>query len=219
MGTSILLVDDHKITRDGLSALIEKQPDMRVVGEADNGREAVRAVQDLAPDVVIMDISMPDLNGIDATRQILAVSPATRVIALSMYSDRRYVEGMLSAGVSGYLVKSCAFDELVQAILAVVGGRAYLSPNIAGIVIKDYARRSTGAGAEAASVPADHLSSREREVLQLLAEGHNSEQIAAKLYISIKTVSTHRRHIMGKLNLNNIADLIKFAVREGLTSI
>ncbi len=166
--TSILLVDDHKITRDGLAALIEKQPDMRVVGEADNGREAVRAVQDLAPDVVIMDISMADLNGIDATRQTLAASPSTRVIALSMYSDRRYVEGMLSAGVSGYLVKSCAFDELVQAIIAVVGGTAYLSPNIAGIVIKDYARRLTGATVEAASLPADQLSSREREVLDTL---------------------------------------------------
>lgn len=213
-----MLVDDHKITRDGLSALIDREPDMSVVGEADNGRQAVRAVQDLAPDVVVMDISMPDLNGIDATRQILAASPATRVIALSMYSDRRYVEGMLSAGVSGYLVKSCAFDELVQAILAVVGGRAYLSPNIAEIVIKDYARRA-GAAADAGSLPVHRLSSREREVLQLLAEGHNSEQIAAKLYISIKTVSTHRRHIMEKLNLNNIADLIKFALREGLTSI
>lgn len=213
-----MLVDDHKITRDGLSALIDKQADMRVVGEADNGRQAVRAVQDLAPDVVVMDISMPELNGIDATRQILAASPATRVIALSMYSDRRYVEGMLSAGVSGYLVKSCAFDELVQAILAVVGGRAYLSPNIAEIVIKDYARRA-GAAADTGSLPVHRLSSREREVLQLLAEGHNSEQIAAKLYISIKTVSTHRRHIMEKLNLNNIADLIKFALREGLTSI
>ena len=213
-----MLVDDHKITRDGLSALIDREPDMSVVGEADNGRQAVRAVQDLAPDVVIMDISMPDLNGIDATRQILAASPATRVIALSMYSDRRYVEGMLSAGVSGYLVKSCAFDELVQAILAVVGGRAYLSPNIAEIVIKDYARRA-GAATDTGSLPVHRLSSREREVLQLLAEGHNSEQIAAKLYISIKTVSTHRRRIMEKLNLDNIADLIKFALREGLTSI
>lgn len=214
-----MLVDDHKITRDGLSALIDREPDMSVVGEADNGRQAVRAVQDLAPDVVIMDISMPDLNGIDATRQILAASPATRVIALSMYSDTRYVEGMLSAGVSGYLVKSCAFDELVQAILAVVGGTAYLSPNIAEVVIKDYARRLTGANVDTPSLPARRLSAREREVLQLLAEGHNSEQIAAKLYISIKTVSTHRRHIMEKLNLNNLADLIKFALREGLTSI
>ena len=219
MGTSIVLVDDHKITRDGLSALIEKQPGMEVVGEAANGRDAVRAVRELSPDVVIMDISMPDLNGIDATRQILAVSPSTRVIALSMYSDGRYVEGMLSAGASGYLVKACAFDELVRAIVAVDGGAAYLSPNIAGIVIRDYAQQLTGAGVESGSLPDKRLSAREREVLQLLAEGYSSEQIGAKLYISIKTVSTHRRHIMEKLELGNIADLIKFALREGLTTI
>ena len=219
MHTKILLVDDHKITRDGLSALIEKQPDMEVVGEAENGRDAVKLVQNLIPDVIIMDISMPDLNGIDATRQILAESPSTKVIALSMYSDKRYVEGMLSAGVSGYLVKSCAFDELVQAILAVISGKAYLSPNIADIVMKEYAGRLTGAGVEDASSPEMRLSSREREVLQLITEGYNSKQIADKLFISIKTVSTHRRNIMEKLNINNIADLIKFALREGLTSI
>ena len=219
MGTKILLVDDHEITRNGLSALIEKQPEMEVVGEAENGQDAVGLVEDLAPDVVIMDISMPDLNGIDASRQILALSPSTKVIALSMYSDKRYVEGMLSAGVSGYLEKSCAFDELVQAILVVVSGKAYLSPNIADIVMKDYAQKRTGADVEDASLPEMRLSSREREVLQLLAEGDSSVQIAAKLYISIKTVSTHRRHIMEKLKLNNLADLIKLALREGLTSI
>ena len=219
MRTSILLVDDHKIIRDGLSALIGEQPDMEVVGGAENGREAVRVVQNLRPDVVIMDISMPDLNGIDAARQVLAVSPSTKVIALSMYSDRRYVEGMFSAGVSGYLVKSCAFGELVQAIVSVVSGKAYLSPNIADIVIRGYAEKLTGPVVGAASVPEKRLSVREREVLQLVAEGYSSEQVAAKLYISIKTVSTHRRHIMEKLNLNNIADLIKYALREGLTSI
>lgn len=219
MCTKILLVDDHKITRSGLIALIEKQPDMKVIGEAENGRDAVKVVQNLSPDVVIMDIGMPDLNGIDATRQIMTVSPSTKVIALSMYSDKRYVQGMLSAGVSGYLVKSCAFSELIQAIVAVIGGKAYLSPNIADIVMKDYVRKLSGAGVEDASLPEMRLSSREREVLQLIAEGYSSEQIATKLYISIKTVSTHRRKIMEKLNINNIADLIKFALREGLTSI
>lgn len=217
MRTKILLVDDHKITRDGLNALIEKQPDMGVIGEAENGRDAVRLVQKLMPDVVIMDISMPDLNGIDATRQIRAVSPSTKVIALSMYSDKRYVEGMLSAGVSGYLVKNCAFDELVNAILAVINERAYLSPSITDIVMKDYARKLTGV--EETSFPECKLSSREREVLQLIAEGYNSEQIAAKLFISTKTVSTHRRNIMEKLDIDNIADLIKFALREGLTAM
>jgi two-component system response regulator NreC len=216
MRIKVLLVDDHKITRDGLIALIEKQSNMEVVGEADNGRDAIRLMKKSVPDVVIMDISMPDLNGIDATRQILAISPVTKVIALSMYSDRHYVEGMLSAGVSGYLIKNCAFDELVQAIFAVMSGQSYLSPRIVDIVMKDYANKLSGA--TEGYFQKNQLSSREREVLQLIAEGYNSVQIANKLYISIKTVSTHRRKIMEKLNINNIADLIKFAVREGLTS-
>lgn len=172
---------------------------------------------ELDPDVIIMDISMPELNGIDATRQIIAASPSTKIIALSMYSDKRYVEGMLSAGVSGYLLKNCAFDELVDAIQVAVDGKAYLSPNIANIVVKDYARKLTGT--ENISIHERQLSSREREVLQLIAEGYNAEQIGSKLYISIKTVSTHRRKIMEKLQKNNVADLIKYAIKEGLTSV
>ena len=217
MSIRILLVDDHKITRDGLCALIENQPGMDVVGEAENGRDAVKLADELDPDVIIMDISMPELNGIDATRQIIAASPSTKIIALSMYSDKRYVEGMLSAGVSGYLLKNCAFDELVDAIQVAVDGKAYLSPNIANIVVKDYARKLTGT--ENISIHERQLSSREREVLQLIAEGYNAEQIGSKLYISIKTVSTHRRKIMEKLQKNNVADLIKYAIKEGLTSV
>ena len=217
MSIRILLVDDHKITRDGLCALIENQPGMDVVGEAENGRDAVKLADKLDPDVIIMDISMPELNGIDATRQIMAASPSTNIIALSMYSDKRYVEGMLSAGVSGYLLKNCAFDELVDAIQAAVDGKAYLSPNIANIVVKDYARKLSGT--ENISIHERQLSSREREVLQLIAEGYNAEQIGSKLYISIKTVSTHRRKIMEKLQKNNVADLIKYAIKEGLTSV
>ena len=162
---------------------------------------------------------MPDLNGIDATRQIKAVSPSTKVIALSMYSDKRYVEGMLSAGVSGYLVKNCAFDELVQAIVAVRNGNAYLSPSIAGTVMKDYVNKLTLTEKEEPALSGIQFSSREREVLQLIAEGYNSEEISSKLFISVKTVSSHRRKIMEKLDTNNIADLIKFALREGLISI
>lgn len=217
MSIRILLVDDHKITRDGLCALIENQPGMDVVGEAENGRDAVKLADKLDPDVIIMDISMPELNGIDATRQIMAASPSTKIIALSMYSDKRYVEGMLSAGVSGYLLKNCAFDELVDAIQVAVDGKAYLSPNIANIVVKDYARKLSGT--ENISIHERQLSSREREVLQLIAEGYNAEQIGSKLYISIKTVSTHRRKIMEKLQKNNVADLIKYAIKEGLTSV
>jgi two-component system, NarL family, response regulator NreC len=217
MSIKILVVDDHKITRDGLSALIDKQPDMEVVGEASNGREAIELARDMSPDVIIMDISMPDLNGIDATSQILAESPKCKIIALSMYSDSRYVKGMLKAGVSGYLVKSCAFDELVKAITVVAVNQAYLSPGIADMVMKDYVEALKID--RTAPIPESPLSIREREVLQLIAEGVSSDQIASRLHVSIKTVSTHRRNIMEKLNINNIADLIKFALREGLTSI
>jgi DNA-binding NarL/FixJ family response regulator len=217
MKTSILIVDDHKITRDGLSALVEKQLDMKVVGEAENGREALKLTKKLAPDVVIMDISMPELNGIDATRQILDVSPSTKVIALSMYSDKRYVEGMLSAGVSGYLAKNCAFGDLVDAIRAAINNTAYLSPGIANIVMREYSRKlSVG---EKGPLPESKLSPREREVLQMIAEGYSTEQIAAALFISVKTVSTHRRNIMEKLQINSVADMVKFAIREGLTSM
>ena len=217
MTIKILIADDHKITRDGLSALIEKQANMEVIGEADNGRIAVELVDQLNPDVIIMDIRMPDLNGIDATRQILSNSPGSKIIALSMYSDSRYVKGMLQAGVSGYLVKSCAFDELVNAINAVVANQAYLSPSIADTVMKDYVE-SLSSNTQSQS-PGSCLSSREREVLQLIAEGATADQIATHLHISVKTVSTHRRNIMEKLSIDNIAGLIKFAIREGLTSI
>lgn len=217
MNTKILIVDDHKIIRDGLYALIEKQPNMEVVGEADNGRTAVKLTQKLKPDVVIMDIQMPDLNGIDAASQILALSPSIKIIALSMYSDKRYVEGMLRAGVSGYLLKSCAFDELAAAISAVIKNKAYLSPKITGMIMKGYANKLSLNGN--ASIPGSSLTAREREVLQLIAEGVKTDQIAARLYVSVKTVSTHRRNIMEKLNLDNIADLIKFAIREGITPL
>jgi len=217
MNIKILIADDHKITRDGLSALIEKQDNMEVVGEADNGRIAVELVEQLKPDIIIMDIRMPDLNGIDATRQILSNSPGSKIIALSMYSDSRYVKGMLQAGVSGYLVKSCAFEELVNAINAVVANQAYLSPSIADTVMKNYVESLSGN--DQSQSPDSCLSSREREVLQLIAEGATADQIATRLHISVKTVSTHRRNIMEKLAIDNIAGLIKFAVREGLTSI
>ncbi len=217
MSIKILIADDHKITRDGLAALIEKQPDMEVIGEAENGRTAVKLVDELKPDIIIMDIRMPDLNGIDATKQIISNSPGSKIIALSMYSDRRYVKGMLQAGVSGYLVKSCAFDELVNAITAVAENQAYLSPSIADTVMKDYVQ-SLSANTNSQSLDSS-LSSREREVLQLISEGASADRIATQLHISVKTVSTHRRNLMEKLAIDNMADLIKFAVREGLTSI
>jgi two-component system response regulator NreC len=215
MTIRILLVDDHKITRDGLRAMFEKLPNTEVVGEAESGREAVKLTRELKPDVIIMDISMPDLNGIDATQQILAESPKIKVIALSMYSDRRYVIGMLKAGVSGYLLKSCAFDELANAVNAVVKNQSYISPQIADTVMQDYTRNRTIDDTSTVSA----LTPREREVLQLIAEGLTSTKIASRLFVSEKTVSTHRRQIMEKLNIYSVAELTKYALREGLTSL
>jgi DNA-binding NarL/FixJ family response regulator len=215
MSVRILLADDHKIFRDGLRSLIEKQPDMQVVGEAENGRTTVRLVRELSPDVVVMDISMPDLNGIDATAQVLADVPEIKVIALSMHSDKRFIAGMLKAGASGYLLKDCAFDELVKAINTVMFDQAYLSPKIADVVIKNYVRHLSPSETSALSL----LTVREREVLQLIAEGNSTKQIASQLYVSSKTIETHRHRIMEKVSIYNLADLTKFAIREGLTSL
>jgi DNA-binding NarL/FixJ family response regulator len=210
-----VLADDHKIIRDGLRSLIDKHPEMEVVAEAENGRSTVQFVRELEPDVVIMDISMPDLNGIDATQQIFRESPDIKVIALSMHSDKRFVLGMFKAGASGYLLKDCAFDELELAIKTVLADQTYLSPKIATVVIKNYVPHVSADDTSALSV----LSAREREVMQLLAEGNSAKKIASDLYVSIKTVETHRQRIMEKLDIRNLADLIKFAIREGLTSL
>jgi DNA-binding NarL/FixJ family response regulator len=215
MATRILLADDHQITRSGLRALLEQQPDLAVVGEADNGRLAVRMAAELKPDVIVMDINMPELNGIEATRQIRTELPHTKIIALSMHSDKRYVAGMLKAGVSGYLLKNCAFDELVAAINSVIRHQSYLSPAIADTVMKDYTSILEGLDLS----PASQLSSREREVLQLIAEGSSTRDISERIHVSVKTVETHRQQIMRKLNVRSVAELTKFALREGLTSL
>ena len=217
MSIRVLIADDHKIMLAGLRSLLEKQTDFEVVGEADNGRKAVQMAQEKKPDVVVMDVSMPDLNGIEATKQIIESLPETRVIALSMHSDKRFVMGMLRAGASGYLLKDCASQELANAIVQVAGGKKYLSPEITGVVIDDFL---LGRGSsEEVAIAASQLSPREREVLQLIAEGWSTKQIASHLYVSIKTIETHRRQIMKKLDLHSIADLTKYAIREGLTSI
>lgn len=215
MTIKILLADDHKITRDGLKALLENQKNMKVVGEAENGRLAVRLAAELKPDVVVMDINMPELNGIEATRQIVAELPGTKIIALSMYSDKRYVVGMLKAGVSGYLLKNCAFDELVAAISAVMNNQNYMSQKIAGTVMREY----TTILETSDSSPVSLLSAREREVLQLIAEGTKTKDIADRIHVSVKTVETHRQQIMRKLNVTSVAELTKIALREGLTSL
>ena len=216
MSTKILLADDHKITRQGLRSLLEKQPDMKVVAEAEDGREAVRLARELHPDVVIMDVSMPDLNGMAATRQILGKSKKVKIIALSMHSDTLFVSEMLKSGASGYLLKDCAFEELREAIHTVIAGNVYLSPAISDVVVDDYLHRLSKTGP---SDSGEVLTDREREVLQLMAEGKSTKQIARELYISVKTVETHRRQIMNKLNIHTVAELTKYAIRKGLTSL
>lgn len=212
---TILVADDHLIVREGLAVLLNRQPDMEVVGEAEDGRTTVRLAQKLQPDLVIMDIAMPDLNGIDATRQIKAEVPGVKVIALSMHADKRFVAGMLKAGASGYLLKYCASEELVNAIHLVMDKRTYLSPDIASTVVEDYVQKLSESDASAFSL----LTSREREVLQLFAEGKITRQISAILNISVKTVEAHRKQIMEKLGFQSFADLIKYAIREGLASL
>lgn len=215
MSTRIILADDHKIVRDGLAALLAKVPGLEVVAEAADGRTAVRLAREMLPDVVIMDISMPDLNGIEATRQIVAEASGVKVIALSMHSDRRLVVEVFKAGASGYLFKDCAFEELASAIQSVVAGDTYLSPKIAGVMVKELAAQSLTDTPVAFSV----LTAREREVLQLLAEGKSTKQIASLLHLSTKTVETHRQQIMKKLNIRSVAELTRFAIREGLVPL
>jgi DNA-binding NarL/FixJ family response regulator len=211
----ILLADDHRIMREGLRSLLEKQPDTEVIAEAENGRTTLQMSRRFKPDVILMDIIMPDLNGIEATRQILAELPDIKVIALSMHSDKKFVVEMLNAGASGYLLKDTAFEELGKALHTVVNNRTYLSPKIAGLMAEDYSPSIATKDSSVSLV----LTSREREVIQLIAEGKTTKQIASLLNVSVKTVETHRKKIMDKLGTNSVAELTKYAIREGLTSL
>ncbi len=215
MSIGILLADDHAIIRQGLRSLLEKQPDIEVVAEAEDGREAFELVRKLLPDIVIMDVTMPNLNGIEAARQIHREFPGTKVIALSIHSNRRFVGDMLKAGAAGYILKECLFDELVRAIKAVAAGDSYLSPRVTGVVVDDYVNRLSRTGDSLLAA----LTSREREVLQLVAEGKSTKQIASDLHVSVKTVEANRRQTMEKLDLHSVAELTKYAVREGLTTL
>lgn len=215
MRIRIIIADDHKMVREGLRSLLEKQPDMEVIGEAENGRTMLKLVQDMSPNMIIMDVAMPDLNGIEATQKVMAKMPSVKVLALSMYSDKRFVAGMLRAGALGYLLKDCAFDELVRAVHTVIAGQIYLSPAIAEIVVKNYIHRLEKTNSSAFSV----LTTREREVLQLLAEGNSAKEIAYHLNLSVKTVETYRHQIIDKLRVHSIAELTKYAIRQGLTPL
>jgi DNA-binding NarL/FixJ family response regulator len=211
MPETILIADDHRLLREGLRALLEREG-FQVVAEADNGRSAVKLAKQLQPDIVITDIAMPDLNGVEATRQICAEAPRSKVLALSMHTESRFVLGILEAGASGYLLKDSAFEELAGAIKAILKDQIYLSPAIAGVVLSQSLSRL---GSKRRSQQIE-LSKREREVLQLIAEGKSTKEIAAMLYVSVKTVETHRKQIMDKLDIHSIAELTKYAIREGV---
>ena len=204
----ILLADDHAVVRQGFKMILGAQSDMEIVGEAGNGREAVELADQLKPDVVVMDVAMPELNGIEATRRIAGAEPHARVIALSMHKDSVYVREVLRAGARGYLLKDSGAGDLVTAVRAVARGEGYLSPGVSDAVLDDYRKHVTN--------PIDLLSSREREVLQMLAEGKTNKEIAGVLNLSVYTVDAHRGRIMEKLNLHSINDLVRFAVRNGL---
>jgi DNA-binding NarL/FixJ family response regulator len=213
---NILIVDDHQMMRDGLRAVLAREgDDLTVVGEASDGREGIELSLKLHPDIVVMDIGMPGLNGIEATRQLHAQLPRARVVALSMNSDRRYVHAMFEAGAWAYLVKSSAADELIRAIRAVARDEKYVSPAVANALVETFVHGQTAPTGE----PRSALSPREREVLQLLAEGLTSKEIATRLDVAASTVETYRKQIMAKLDLRSVAELTKFAIRAGLTTL
>jgi len=215
MSLKILVVDDHTIVREGLRALIDKEADMKVVAEAGTGAEAIRIARDCSHDVIVMDISMPDMNGIDATRQILKECPDSRILALSMEADRRFVVEVLKAGAKGYLLKDVLFAELATAIRSVAAGETYLVPRVTEVIVKEYLQRIP----LQETLDCKALTPREREILQMIADGMNAKEIAHASNVSIKTIETQRSSIMQKLGLFSIATLTKYAIREGLTSL
>jgi DNA-binding NarL/FixJ family response regulator len=211
----VLIVDDHKLFRDGLRGLLAERRGIEVVGEAADGEEAVRETLEKGPDVVLMDVSLPRLNGIEATRKILAARPATKVVVLSMHADRRFVVEALRAGASGYYLKDGSVRDLEDGLRGVVRGEMRLCPSISTNVIREYVSLTSRREDTAFAV----LTDREREVLQMLAEGHATKEVAARLHVSVKTAESHRARIMAKLDLHSIAELTKYAIREGLTSL
>jgi DNA-binding NarL/FixJ family response regulator len=213
MPSRVLLAEDHTVVRSGIRSLLEASKEVDVVGEAGDGREAVELALCLEPDVVLMDVAMGELNGIEATRQITAERPETRVLMLSAHNDEQYIFEALRAGARGYVLKSAAVKELMNGIREVAAGRNYVSPSLAGVVMNDYVRRAKGGHLAS---EADKLTAREREVLQLIAEGKSSAEVAEVLCISVRTVDTHRHNIMGKLGIHSVARLTRFAIRHGL---
>ena len=215
MPIRILLADDHTVVRDGLRALLEKQPDMTVVAEASDGRDSIRLAEEQSPDVVVMDIGMPSLNGIEATRRILAANPRTAVVMLSMHQDESYVLRSLKAGAKGYLLKESLRGDVIDAIRAVAQGRSFLTRKVRLMLQEDYVRQMESRGLEDSY---DLLTDREREVLHMVAEGKSNKEVAGLLNISPTTVETHRAHILQKLGIHSVPELILYAVRKGIVS-
>ena len=211
----VLLADDHRMIRAGLRLVLEQQPDVTVVGEADDGRQAVALAEELKPDVVVMDVGMPSLNGIEAAAHVKQSQPSIAVVMLSMHSDEGYILRALRAGATGYILKDSAEADLVSAVRAVAEGKSFFSPKVSRILLEDYVRKLRKSGAEDSY---DLLSAREREILQLVAEGKSSKEIANLLSLSVYTVETHRANIMQKLNLKGIPELILYAVRKGIVA-
>lgn len=217
--TRVLIADDHTIVRQGLRKLLENEDGIEVAGEAADGRDAVAKAVELSPQVVLMDLSMPGLNGLEAIRQIVKRAPKSRILVLSMHKNDAYVLQALRSGAAGYLLKDSAAEEIVSALRAVGRGESYLSPAISKLVIEDYLRMNSGAAAGGGRSLYEMLTAREREIFQLLAEGLKNHEVAERLHVSVKTVETHRAHIMEKLNLNNIAELVKYAIEIGVVQL
>jgi DNA-binding NarL/FixJ family response regulator len=216
MTARLLIADDHKMMREGLKSLIEKEPGMSVIGEADDGKTTISLAAKLMPNIVVMDVAMPGLNGIEATRKIVKANPHTKVIALSGHHDQHLVREMLKAGASAYVLKNRAYEELIRAIGEVMKGKTYLSPEVTQGVVDSYVRGSVKPGENPAFAV---LTDREREVLQMLAEGRSTKEMADEMSVSVKTVETHRHNIMEKLHLFSVAELTKYAIREGVASL
>lgn len=216
MSIRIVVADDHRLVREGLSALLAREPDFELVGLAEDGHIALKRVRELVPDVLVIDLSMSGLNGIEAIRRLHADHPEVKSLCLSMHKDSRMVMNVIDAGATGYVLKDAGFDELSLAIRKVMVGQAYLSPELVSVVMQAARHRQTGAATKTRS---DELTPREREMVQLLAEGHSTGQVAHRLHISVKTVATHRENILHKLNIRGIAELTRYAIREGLSSL
>lgn len=215
MSISIVLVDDHRIVRSGLAALLRQEQEFEIVGEAEDGLGAVKAARQFQPDVLVVDLSMPGMNGVEAIRRIQSETPAVRCICLSVHNDSRMVLAVLDVGAAGYVLKDCSFDELALAIRQTMSNQIYLSPSLIGFVVEKYRDRNRSQASDSTGV----LTMRERELVQLFAEGYTTNEIARRLSVSIKTIATHRQHIMQKLGIGGIAELTRYALREGLSSL